>query len=288
MLYVASLLAAALVLPQCAPVRPLRAAIRTNVVVANEVATSPSVVKCTTAKWGEQTDREAAAMARLAELEKEFSSSSVEPDDVKKQLLGFWKLLIADPSDELITQGMTGYGAPSHNTVLAHFQLFQDKNPQDDLQPTMQTVEVISNRAEGRAAIASLKGDFYVGRLQGGSEIGVVEEYMRIEYAGDSRYDASIEPERWTCALLSPSLRVCRLEGGLTRVYAKVEATAAQAEIARLMATKVEATDDADGGEDEDDPNDERPLWQKRLDKEAGRGPGERGNRFGPIQSDIP
>lgn len=248
------------------------------------VATSDTVLSCTTSTWGE-TDREAAALASIAQLEEGFEASV---DDIKSQLHGMWKLLIADQADELITQGMTGYGAPSHNTVLAHFQLFEPSDPSDDTRPTMQTVEVVQNRAEGRSAIAALKGDFYVGKLTAGG-IGVVEDYTRIEYAGDSRYDSDIEPERWSCAFISPTLRVCRLEGGATRVYARVDAKEAQGEIGRLLAQKVEALK-ADANDGQDDVEDDRPLWQRRLDDEAGRSRGQRGHNFdGPsITSDIP
>jgi len=270
---------------RCPDVRLSESGSATTSPVVPQCTTSPVVLQCTTAKW-EHGERETAALAKIAELEKGFTS---EPKEVKAQLYGMWKLLIADDADELSTQGMTGYGAPSHNTVLGHFQLFEPKSETDDERPTMQTVEVVSNRAEGRCAIASLKGDFYVGKLQGSSDIGVVEDYTRIEYAGDSRYDATIEPERWTCAFLSPALRVCRLEGGLTRIYAKVGTQEAQAEIGRLLKTKVDELDDGDDADD-DSKDDDRPLWQKRLDEEDGRTPGERGNRFdGPsIHSDIP
>jgi hypothetical protein len=246
---------------------------------------SATVLHCKTSTWG-QSPREAAALASITKLEQGFTSSA---DEIKSQLYGMWKLLIADKADDLITQGMTGYGAPSHNTVLAHFQLFEATHPEDETRPTMQTVEVIENKCEGRSAIAALKGNFYVGKLAGSDAIGVVEDYTRIEYAGDSRYDSSIEPERWSCAFISPAMRVCRLEGGKTRVYARVDAKEAQIEIGRLLAQKVEAIKADEDGEQKD-VEDDRPLWQKRLDEEDGRSRGKKGNRFdGPsITSDIP
>ena len=246
---------------------------------------SATVLHCKTSTW-DQTPREAAALASITKLEQGFTSSA---DEIKSQLYGMWKLLIADKADELITQGMTGYGAPSHNTMLAHFQLFEATDPKDETRPTMQTVEVIENRVEGRSAIAALKGNFYVGKLAGSDAIGVVEDYTRIEYAGDSRYDSGIEPERWSCTFISPTMRVCRLEGGKTRVYARVDAKEAQIEIGRLLAQKVEAIKADEDGEQKD-VEDDRPLWQKRLDEEDGRSRGKKGNRFdGPsITSDIP
>lgn len=248
--------------------------------------TSDTVLKSTTSTWGGASkDRATAAKTKLTELEKEFSHEQ-EPAAIKDQLHGFWKLLVADDKDELITQGMTGYGAPSHNTVLGHFQCFEPEDATDDNHPTLQTVEVVSNRVEGRSAVAALKGDFYVGKLQGSGSLGVVEDYTRIEWAGDSRYDSEIEPERWTVGFLSPTLRVCKLEGGLTRVYAKLTSEEAQKEIARLLALPVEKMKKKKAA-DEDDKDDDRPLWQKRLDAENG---GRRGHNYdGPsINSDIP
>ena len=94
-----------------------------------------------------------------------------------------------------------------------------------------------------------------------------------------------IRDSSWSCSYISDTLRVCKLGDGSRRVYARVEPAAAEAEIKRLgslavsidsdmvMAWKMEeaAKKRAQGpGEEEDDPNDNRPMWQKRIDKADG------------------
>mmetsp|Transcript_69284 Transcript_69284/g.184444 ORF Transcript_69284/g.184444 Transcript_69284/m.184444 type:complete len:149 (+) Transcript_69284:525-971(+) len=142
----------------------------------------------------------------------------------------------------------------------------------------MQTVEVVSDAKVGRSAIAALKGDFYVGKLAGSGLVGVVEEYTKLEL-DEIRQTDELSPFRWTCAYASDTLRVCRVEATDSApeelyVFTKEEsAAAAQDEIGRLMAAPVQVVAGLDD-DDEDEVEDDRPLWQRRLDAESDDGDG--------------
>ena len=106
---------------------------------------------------------------------------------------------------------------------------------------------------------------------------------------------AAVDSNGWACGFLSPDLRICRMADGARRTYAKVEPAAAQAELARLRGLTVavdpqavaqweeaEAAKRAKAAAEKkkgplnpmDDPNDDRPMWQKREAWENMQGKG--------------
>lgn len=115
----------------------------------------------------------------------------------------------------------------------------------------------------------------------------VTEYYSRRVTDGASKAAEDVPSNSWRCVFLSDGLRICRMADGSRRTYAKVEPEAATAELARLrglVITKDPEAVDAwlveqaaakaakeKEGAPKDDPNDDRPLWQKRLDEEAAR-----------------
>ena len=150
----------------------------------------------------------------------------------------------------------------------------------------METTEVIIDVKEGTSSVATVKGGFRVDPPSeddagDGTQAMVTEYYSK----RGSEETTDVPPNDWGCAFVSDELRICRLPDGTRRTYAKVDAAQAQAEVARLRSLKVErdaaaaAHYEADqmlrkalmNAEPEDDPNDDRPLWQKRLDEEAER-----------------
>ena len=48
--------------------------------------------------------------------------------------------------------------------------------------PTQQTVEVVSDARAGRSVVSALKGDFLTGKLASTGSVGVVEDFMFLEY----------------------------------------------------------------------------------------------------------
>ena len=229
--------------------------------------------------------------AAIADLE-----AAYEPLDagvVREGLVGFWKVLITN-SETMASDGMTGYGKDEYSSLLAHYQSFT-KNAPGSVLPTIQTVEVISDMGlTGMLAcqVAALKGDYKCEDSSDGSGVDVVEGYTWTELGGAKQFDKLPHQPRWKCTYLSPTMRVCRGEGGSLTVYAKADAETCTGEIAEFMtnppdpnggapevgspsssADGAEGDDDGEeGGSAVDDPNDERPLWQRRLDDEKNSG----------------
>ncbi len=186
----------------------------------------------------------AALLASLTELE--AHSEALSPDVVREGLIGFWKGR-ATSSQEMATNGLTGYGASEYKSVLAHFQCFS-KVDEGSLLPTAQTVEVISDATTGNAASATLKGDFDVSAPAAtGTKQDVLEDYSVLEFGGMKQFDAQPVPQRSTCAYLSPTLRVTRVSDGTIWVYEKVTAEEVTDEIFRLMS--IVGPDDDEGSE---------------------------------------
>jgi len=225
------------------------------------------------------SDMQAVVTQCLDELEGSFEQPA-EPE-LRSQLHGFWKLRLAT-DDSTALDGTTGGGSGSHRSVLAHYTCFTEMDEFGGA-PTLQTVEVVADRRAGRAVTSAHKGDFYVGKLASTSALGVIEDYTRAEYDGESSGAADLAPKRWSCAYLSDALRVIRNEDGGVQMYTKADATAAQQDIAALLAAPVEIADESD---DEEDADDDRPLWQRRLDEENKKDGSY--DRFGPQQSGIP
>ena len=245
--------------------------------------TSAAVIDAVPSKWSAaDPERKAATMAKLAKLEDEFDASQ-DAAAIKAQLIGTWKLLVAEDEDKVMRTGITGAADKSYTSVVGHFQTFSKADPMDVLtgntnKPLMETVEVVRNEKEGSHSVVAVRGGFQVGSstlLE--ADLGVLEIYMKRDVDG-AEMDADVAPNRWSCSAVSDTLRVCKLEGGAKRVYAKIDAAEAKAEIDRLKAMAVDVDPDAvwpedavvEEDEEEDDPNDDRPLWQKRIDKADG------------------
>ena len=142
--------------------------------------------------------------------------------------------------------------------------------------PTLQAVEVVSDHREGRSVVGALKGDFYVGKLASTGTLGVVEDWTRKEYNDERASDGSdLTPGRWSVTYLDSTLRVARTEGGELMVFGKMAPGPAQAEIGALRDAPVAVIAEDEMEEEEDD----RPLWQRRLDEERAA---EGFDRFGP------
>lgn len=164
---------------------------------------------------------------------------------------GFWRLILV--SDEATARGgMTGYGFAPFCTVRGSFQAFIDLKGEH----TAQCVEVIANANLGTCNVAAIKGVWSGGEASASAEAAewagayganlaaVLEKYDRTEYGGAADIDASSVVNSWVCTYLSDRMRVCRLRGtadgaGAWRVYERVTADAAQAEIGRLMSLPV-------------------------------------------------
>ena len=150
------------------------------------------------------------------------------------------------------------------------------------LSPSL-TAQVVADLRNGYSGLGALKGDFYVGKLASTGSLGIVEDYTRKEFDDERRGDqGQIEPLRWSCAYMSDTLRVIRTDAGVMQVYGKMDSSTAMAEIDALKTAPVAIMAIEDDEEEEDD----RPLWQKRLDEESRS---EGWDRFGPPgQSSIP
>jgi len=218
--------------------------------------------------------------AALEESLTELSSGFVMPDeaDLRSSLLGFWRLRLTSDA-AAATTGTVGYGGSNARATLAQFQMFVEEDNYQP-RPTLQTVEVVSDARQGSAVIAALKGDFYLGKLAKTGTLGVVEDYTRREYDDERMGDGSdLSSLTWTCSYLGDGLRIVTTDGDepRTMLFTKMETLDAQEEIGRLSRLPVIAMGSDEGyGEDEDD---DRPMWQRRLDEENER---EGFNRFGP------
>jgi len=208
-----------------------------------------------------------------------------DPSAVKAQLIGTWKLLVASENDSLREVGLSGAARKHYETVVGHYQTFSKPDPmalfsgKEDF--FMIANEVFNNARDGVASQATLKGGFYVGPM-GHTSLGFSETYTRLEVDGAATGEGSPLINSWDCTFLSDTLRVCRAQSGAMRVYEKVEADAANAELSSLRNAAVTidpaiaeaeaeaAAAAAELGDDEDDPNDTRPEWQKRIDKADG------------------
>ena len=212
-------------------------------------------------------------------------SSSQDPTAIKAQLIGSWKLMIAEDDDTLNRVGVSGAASKSFESVAGHFQTFSKADPMDVLtgnanKPLMETCEVVRNAKAGTMSVVAVRGGFQVGANSLlGSDLGVVEYYTRRDLDGAETEVDDVAPNRWACAFVSDTLRICKLESGKVRVYGKVKASAMQEQLERLKAVEVEVDPEAEWPEDavaevadddEDDPNDTRPMWQKRIDKADG------------------
>jgi len=258
-----------------------------------EVVEAPSVVQATISEW-EALDEHAtgALKAHVAMLEADFDRNQ-DTAAVKEQLLGSWKLVLAPRADRLRAHGLAGGAAGQHARLVGHTQTYRKPDPMDILlgnakKPFMETSEVAIQLVEGSSSTSHVYGGFTVGALSGGGTLDVVEYYSsKAAKAGEEPAVVdTIAPNSWTCTHVGPMFRVCKLLDGSTRVYVRVEEEEAVAEMSRLggldvaVDAKAKAAWDAEqaakakakaaNGEEEDDPNDNRPAWQKRIDKADG------------------
>jgi hypothetical protein len=88
-----------------------------------------------------------------------------------------------------------------------------------------------------------MKGGFYVGPLAD-TELGVTETYSCVEVDGAAQPGAGMS-NRWDFKFLSDTLRVCRAVDGSLRVYEKLEADVALAELASLRTEEIEIDPEA-------------------------------------------
>jgi len=214
---------------------------------------------------------------KLAGMPDAFDTSQ-ESTSVKKQLIGSWKLVAASDADCIRSVGLSGRALTRFQSVIGHFQTFAKPDPMDIFTGKssffMTTSEVIADAKIGVTSTVTMKGGFYVGPLAD-TELGVTETYSCVEVDGAAQPGAGMS-NRWDFKFLSDTLRVCRAVDGSLRVYEKLEADVALAELASLRTEEIEIDPEAFmedevevEDEPEDDPNDDRPIWQKRLDEEA-------------------
>ena len=224
-------------------------------------------------------DMQGALMESIKELEAGYTKVE-DKDELKESLTGMWRLLFT--SDEgFANNGITNQAATPRREVLGGFTAYSKPDEYSGA-PTLQTVEVVSDNRVGRAILATMSGDFFVGKLQSTGELGVVDDYTKLEFDEMRQGDGTdLVPTRWSSTYLSPTLRVARTESDAVLVYEKCDIAAAQDTIATLLATEVEQIEDMDGTADEEE--DDRPIWQRRLDAEK-----DQYERFGPTTSDIP
>jgi hypothetical protein len=212
----------------------------------------------------------------IAELEGGYTPKE-SAEDFREDLHGFWKLLVT--TEEIAAAGFTGFGSEFGRSLVGSPYICYTKGEAYSGEPTSQIVEVVSDHLEGKSVVAALKGDFEVGKLASTKKLGVNEFYTRKELDGERMETKDFSNMNWSCAFMDDHLRVLRTEQGETMVLGKMEsAAAAQKEIGELMSAPVkrlEGMHDADAYDKDDD----RPLWQKRLDQEE-RESGY--NRFGP------
>jgi len=223
----------------------------------------------------------------------QFASAPADAASLKAQLMGSWKLMFTADADSVATSGLSGFAGEKHTFVEGHFQKFTKPDPMDILNGVkdkfhLETFEVISDVFKGKTTLAALKGGYYVGELAT-LPLGVLETYSRRELDGTSTGDADIR-NRWTCTYVSETIRVCKADDdGSYRVYDKLDDAALNDGIAALRAKEVPIDEEmlqawqdeqARKAEElkakqqeldpEDDPNDTRPMWQKRIDKADG------------------
>lgn len=210
----------------------------------------------------------------------------------KEQLTGSWQCLAASDGEA----GLSGFADKSYLKATGHTQTFKKPDPMDIFAQDksklyfMESTEVVANAKDGAVRFASIKGGFTIN-----DALGVIESYTFREFAGAEQPDGLLF-NRWSCNFLSDTLRVCKSDDGAIRVYEKLaDEAAAKAHIATLLGEtvdvdpeKVWAEDEVANDEPEDDPNDTRPAWQKRIDEADGIKRTANGtpiNNFGPPPS---
>jgi len=257
------------------------------------------------AGWRDEASK-AATIERLAEFEDSYTGGA-DADVVKDALVGTWKLLVTSEKDGVLAEGVSGMAAGPYSRVLAQYQTLRKPDPMDILTGNtvfMTTSELVINVKNGTSEVVTVQGGFQVEAAEAEGEAAqVTEYYLKRETDGVSEAEPEVASNVWGCAFTSPGLRICRLADGSRRTYAKVDADAAQAELTRLRALDVRVDPAAVAEWDAqqrrlkelakpkkpllcvDDPNDTRPLWEKKQDDEARRGGGRfsKGNQFGPI-----
>jgi hypothetical protein len=230
----------------------------------------------------DDADARRKTMDELSKLANDFDVG-IDPSAIKEQLIGSWKLIAAADNDRICTEGLSGHAQKSYARVQVHFQTYSKPDPMDifsgsvDEKFFMRSIEVVSNAKEGTSSTVEIKGGFQILPVSDG-ELGIVEYYTHTEVNNvPPTAAADVAPNKWSCAFVSPTVRVCKMPNGSSRVYQKVEASAVAEELVRIRAVEVEidpeaaAEDEAvEEDEDEDDPDDNRPLWQKRIDKADG------------------
>ena len=226
----------------------------------------------------------------------EISQLASAPNDaasLKAQLMGSWKLMFTSDADSVATTGLSGFAGEQHTFVEGHFQKFIKPDPMDIFNGGvkdkfyMETFEVISDVFKGSTTLAALKGGYYVGELSS-MPLGVLETYTRRELEGTSVGDGELR-NGWACTYVTETIRVCKADNGSYRVYDKVDDAALHDGVASLRAKEIpidqemltawqeetarkaeELKKQQEFLDPEDDPNDTRPLWQKRIDKADG------------------
>ena len=195
-------------------------------------------------------DMQGALMESIKELEAGYTKVE-DKDELKESLTGMWRLLFT--SDEgFANNGITNQAATPRREVLGGFTAYS--KPDEYRAPRrLQTVEVVSDNKVGRAILATMSGDFFVGKLQSTGELGVVDDYTkRVRRDASRRWHGPV-PTRWSSTYLSPTLRVARTETDAVLVYEKCDPAAAQDTIATLLATEVEQIEDMDGTADDEE-----------------------------------
>jgi len=255
---------------------------------AEPPAEPPSVLQSTISEWEAIDSKQSGELkGEVAKLEAEFDQTQ-EAAAVKDLLIGTWKLVLAPRADRLRASGLAGKAAGNYARLVGQTQTFRKPDPMDILsgngkKPFMEVSEVAINIVDGKSVASSLYGGFTLGALSSG-KLDVVEYYAnRAEGGAQLTADDGIAPNSWTCAHVGPTFRVCKLVDGSSRVYVRVDEEEAKAEMSRLAgldvavdkAAKVaweleQAAKAKKSEEPEDDPNDTRPIWQKRIDKEDG------------------
>ena len=194
----------------------------------------------------------------VSTLEEGMDDGALSAEDLRRQLLGFWKLVLVSEA-EFATAGLAGYGSEAMCCTMAHFQCFTEPSA-SGLAPTAQVVEVVGNTGNGVASLAALKGDFAVTAGGAGAAAVVSEAYTRTEFAGSTIEGAPRQAQDVRTTFLGPRLRVNRLDDGSVRLYRRMDADVAQNEIGKLLAARVPRDDGAG-----DDPRfDDMPIWMRR------------------------
>jgi len=222
-----------------------------------EAAAAPRVVSLSSLSLSDA----AALRASLEQLAKtQAAAEPRSPEELREQLHGFWRLLFTS-SPARAKNGVTGYGEGPSRALLAQFQCFKPDAAGGDAL-SLQTVEVVSDAREGRAAVAAGKGEFHVGK-DGSGVLGVMEGFHKLEVDGELLRATLPSPVRWSPAFLDQGFRISKEEDGTFSVYSKVEPAETQAAIARLAETPVEVVQ-----EEGADAVDDRPIWQQRYESD--------------------